>query len=113
MERGMEADNQEKERRNSRFAQEELGELLRLFTSLGLTVALGITGFFLLGRYLEGRIASLGVPAAGFGKIAGLLLGLFLSLFWSYTRIVRHLDKYAARPKNDPPASDRSKKDRI
>ncbi|MCD8351532.1 MAG: AtpZ/AtpI family protein, partial [Planctomycetaceae bacterium] len=42
-----------KERANTRFAREELGELLRLFSGLGITVAVGIVGFFLLGLWVD------------------------------------------------------------
>lgn len=84
----------EKELANKRFAREELGDLLRLFSSLGLTVALGILGFFYLGIWTDGKLTALGWQTRNLGRIIGLLLGLGLSLYWAYLRIVAHLRKY-------------------
>lgn len=46
MDHGDEASKRRKELANKRFAREEMGELLRLFSTLGVTVAVGIVGFF-------------------------------------------------------------------
>lgn len=82
------------DRRNNRFAREELGDLLRLFSSLGITVALGIVGFFLLGVWGERRLADWGYPTGKWLRVGMLLVGLGLSVYWAYLRIARHLEKY-------------------
>lgn len=84
----------DKELRNERFDRGELGALLRLFSSLGVTVAAGIVGFFLLGIYAERKAAEFGYPTGGVLRVAVLLVGLGLSVYWAYLRIVKHLDKY-------------------
>lgn len=84
-----------------RFEREELGELLKLFTALGVTVAVGITGFFFLGVRLDAWLAEAGWSAGGPGKICGLLLGLGLSVSWAYMRIARHLRKFERPPEED------------
>lgn len=96
-----EARKREKELANKRFAREELGELLRLFSSLGITVAVGILGFFWLGIRIDGKLTELGWQTRNLGRIIGLLLGLCLSLYWAYLRIVKHLQKYGPNAKKD------------
>ncbi|MDR1519673.1 MAG: AtpZ/AtpI family protein [Planctomycetota bacterium] len=91
----MDEAGKERERQNERFAREELGALLRLFASLGLTVALGIIGFFFLGHYLDGKAGALGIETRGAMRLVFLLAGLTLSVHWAYRRIARHMDKYA------------------
>lgn len=76
---------------DARFEREEMGELLKLFSALGITVAAGIVGFFLLGVWAEKWIG-------GAGRIIGLVLGLGLGVGWGYLRIARHLNKYGRRP---------------
>ncbi len=95
----MDEDKKEKERRNDLFERRELGALLKLFSSLGVTVAVGIVGFFLLGLYLERKAAEWGWRTGGSIRIAFLLGGLALTVYWAYLRIARHLDKY--EPKRD------------
>lgn len=94
-----EAVKKAKELANKRFAREELGDLLRLFSSLGLTVCLGILGCFLLGIWADGKLNAMGWQTRNLGRIIGLLIGLGMSLYWAYLRIKRHLDKYD--PKHD------------
>ena len=93
----MDRDREGTGKRSTDFVRNELGELLRLFTSLGITVALGITGFFLLGIHLDGRAAAAGIETRGAARILGILVGLFLSVSWAYMRISRHLEKYPPR----------------
>ena len=90
-----EENGKDREKRNDAFLREELGPLLRLFTSLGLTVTLGIAGFFWLGVYLDGKIAPLGLAPKGTAGVVFLLAGLGLSLYWAYLAIARHLEKSA------------------
>lgn len=89
-----EVKRREKERANRRFEREEMGELLRLFSALGLTVAAGIVGCFLAGLWVDRELVELGWRTRGLPRIAGVLLGLSLSLYWAYLRIVRHLRKF-------------------
>lgn len=72
-----------------RFEREEMGELLRLFSSLGITVAAGIAGFFFIGLQADRRFG-----LAGWGKFCGLFAGLGLTLYWAYLRIARHLRRF-------------------
>lgn len=90
----MDMSKREKELANQRFAREELGALLKLFSALGITVALGILGFFLLGLWLDRYLTGLGWHTRNIPKIGCLLLGVALSIYWAYLRIARHLDKY-------------------
>lgn len=84
----------EKERRNDLFARRELGALLRLFSSLGITVALGIAGFFFLGILADRKALELGYRTGGAARVAFLLAGVALSVYWAYLRIARHLNEY-------------------
>lgn len=99
----MDSKKRQKERDNQRFERGELGALLKLFSSLGITVAAGIVGFFLLGLYLDRKASAMGYETHGVPKIALLLLGVGLSVYWAYLRIARHLDKYEPkeRPEDD------------
>ncbi len=94
-----EEEKREKERLNDRFDRGELGALLKLFSSLGVTVAVGILGFFLLGLYLERKAGEWGWHTGGAVRIVFLLGGLAMTVYWAYLRIARHLDKYD--PKKD------------
>ena len=76
----------------------EMMELLRLVGILGLTMVLGISTFFGLGLLAERYLALHGV-----GIILGLLAGVVLSLYWTYNRIARHLDRFAPNHRNKPP----------
>lgn len=87
-----------------RFEREEMGELLRLFSALGITLAAGIVGFFFAGLKLDAWLTAAGLETHSLGKIAGLLIGLCLSVSWAYARIARHLKKFA-------PEQDAGKKD--
>lgn len=98
-----EAVKRAKELANKRFEREELGELLRLFSSLGLTVVAGIVGFFLLGLWADGKLADMGWQTRKLGRIIGLVFGLGMSMYWAYLRIMRHLCKY--EPDDDNAAS--------
>lgn len=86
-----------KERANTRFAREEMGELLRLFSSLGVTVAVGIVGFFWLGMWVDRKLTNWGWSTYNIPRIAAVLVGVGLTIYWAYLRIARHLDKYAPR----------------
>ncbi|MCD8141450.1 MAG: AtpZ/AtpI family protein [Planctomycetaceae bacterium] len=84
-----------KERANRRFAREEMGELLKLFSGLGVTVAVGIVGFFLLGLWADGRLQEWGWQTRGIPRVVGVVVGVGLSVYWAYLRIARHLERFA------------------
>lgn len=84
----------DKKKKNDNFAREELGALLRLFSALGITVAVGIAGFFFLGVYIDRKLSAMGYATRGLPRIGFLLFGLGMSIYWAYLRIARHLDKY-------------------
>lgn len=86
---------------DARFGREELGALLRLFSSLGITVAVGILGFFLLGLWLDRKFAAWGWQTYGAPRIVCVLLGVGLAVYWAYLRIARHLDKYEPRRRDE------------
>lgn len=88
----MESDNGDR-----RFDHGELGDLLKMFSALGVTVAVGITVFFFIGLRADAWMAEAGWRMYGAGKIAGLLFGLGLTGYWSYLRIIKHLRKYEDR----------------
>ncbi len=90
-----------KEQANTRFAREELGELLKLFSGLGVTVAVGIVGFFLLGLWADGRLREWGYQTRGIPRVAGVVVGVGLSLYWAYLRITRHLERFEPRRGED------------
>lgn len=79
------------------YSGEETGDLLKLFSSLGVTVAAGILGFFLLGLWLDRKLRDMGWHTYGLPRVVLLLLGLALTIYWAYMRIARHLDKYEKR----------------
>lgn len=87
-----------KELANKRFEREEMGELLRLFSALGVTVALGILGFFLAGLWVDRQLTEMGWQTRSLPRIAGIVLGLAFTMYWAYLRIVRHLRKYDPSP---------------
>lgn len=84
-----------KERANTRFAREEMGELLKLFSGLGITVAVGIVGFFLLGLWVDGRLQEWGWQTRGVPRVVSVVAGVGLSIYWAYLRIARHLERFA------------------
>lgn len=102
----MDLDKRKKEAANQRFMREELGALLKLFSSLGITVALGIVGFFLVGllfdRYLKGR----GMSTYGLPLVGCTLFGIALTIYWSYLRINKHLRHFAPREAEEDPIPD-------
>ena len=93
-----------KELANRRFEREELGALLRLFSALGVTVAVGITACFLLGLWVDGQLRALGWRTYNVPKLGGLALGLGMTMYWAYLGIVRHLRKFEGddRENRDP-----------
>ena len=102
----MSSSNESKGKKNSadkRFEREEMGELIKLFSSLGITVAVGILGFFVLGLWLDRKLVGMGYATGGMGRIVCLLAGLGLTLYWAYLRIVKHLRKFGpdAKPGRD------------
>ena len=97
----MDTDKRDRERENKRFAREELGELLKLFSSLGITVAAGIVGFFLLGMWVDRKLTEMGWVTRGVPRILLLLFGLALTIYWAYLRIARHLEKFERRRERD------------
>ncbi len=94
---GDEAVKRRRERENKRFAREEMGELLRLFSALGVTVAVGIVGFFWLGLWVDRKLSDLGWRTYGVPRLAAVLFGVGVSIYWAYLRIAKHLDKFAPR----------------
>lgn len=97
----VEAAQRRKERANRRFDREELGALLRLFSALGVTVAAGIVGFFLMGLWADGQLREMGWRTHGLPRLAGVLLGLGVTVYWAYLRIVRHLRTFESPPDGD------------
>ncbi len=88
-------DAEERKRRkdfaNRRFDREEMGALLRLFSALGVTVAAGIVGFFLIGLWVDGRLREMGWQTRGLPRLAGVLVGVGVTVYWAYLRIAKHL----------------------
>lgn len=80
---GLEADNDQDSGERS-----ELYGTLSLIGTTGLTLALGIIGFFLAGLYIS-RKYELGIAPV----IIGVAVGVFLSFFWVYYRLTKHLGK--------------------
>lgn len=108
----MDTKSREKEKRNNRFAREEMGELLRMFSSLGVTVALGIVGSFLLGLWVDRKLAGIGYATYGIPRVLFLLGGVALTVYWAYLRIARHLEKFGEKGENgSPDASSASEQD--
>lgn len=106
----MDSEKAEKERQNARFAREELGALLKLFSSLGITVSAGILGFFWLGLHLQRKATEAGWQTYGLVLVGFVLGGVALSVYWAYLRIGRHLDKFDSGAKKDG-AADRADKE--
>lgn len=99
-------EKRQKDLANKRFAREEMGELLQLFSSLGITVAVGIAGFFWAGLWLDRHLTAMGWTTHKLPRIAGMLLGVGLTIYWAYLRIARHLDKYDPHNKTTPNPDD-------
>jgi hypothetical protein len=93
----------EKELANTRFEREEMGELLRLFSALGVTVAVGIVACFLLGLWVDGQLRGMGWRTYNVPKLGGVVLGLGMTMYWAYLRIVRHLRKYESGGTDNKP----------
>lgn len=68
---------------------QEVGALLRLVASLGVTVALAIVSFFFGSLWLDRRLQFGGVLVA-----PGVLIGVLLSFIWTYLSIARHVKRY-------------------
>ena len=90
----MDREKRAKEEANRRFVREELGHLLKLFSSLGIVATLAIVGFFLLGRHVDGFLKAEGVNTRGVPAVLFALAGVAVAVFWSYARIARHLEKF-------------------
>ena len=97
----MDKTNRDNPGRRPPFERGELGALLRLFSSLGITVTAGITGFFLLGLYLDNKLPGMGIETRGLAKIAFVLAGVALSIYWAYLRIVKHLETFETGEEKD------------
>ena len=93
----MDQNLQKKEAANQRFMREELGSLLKLFSSLGITIALCIVGSFLLGRYVNTMLENAGVHARGIPAVLIVVAGIALALLWSSMRIARHVQKFSGQ----------------
>ena len=98
-----------KEAANQRFMREELGSLLKLFSSLGITITLCIVGSFLLGRYINSALEKAGVNAYGAPTIILVLAGIALAFMWSSMRIARHLQKFNNTDFEDRKSSERKR----
>jgi carbon starvation protein CstA len=83
---------------DARFEREEMGELLKLFSALGITVSVGIVGAFFAGMRIDAWLAGAGWETYGAGKFIGLFLGLGFSVYWAYLRIAKHLKKFEKPP---------------
>jgi hypothetical protein len=92
--RDVEGKTRGKELANRRFDREEMGALLRLFSALGVTVAVGIVGFFLLGLWVDGQLRDMGWRTYGLPRLGGILAGLGVTVYWAYLRIFKHLQKF-------------------
>lgn len=92
----MDSQKRKNEPDHEAFILRELGPLLRLFSSLGITLTLGIVGFFLLGRHCNRWLDEAGLKTHGAPGIALTLCGVAVSLYWCSLRIGKHISKYAA-----------------
>lgn len=92
-----------KERANRRFDREEMGALLRLFSALGVTVAAGIVGFFLIGLWADGALRERGWETHGIPRLGGILAGLAATMYWAYLRIAKHLRTFEIETPRTPP----------
>lgn len=91
----MDTEKRTKELANERFNREELGPLLRLFSSLGITLTVGIIVSVLVGLYLNRRLAEFEIDAYGLPGIAIIITGITISLYWCYLRIEKHMSKFS------------------
>ena len=90
-------------RKHDVLDREELGALLRLFSSLGITVAFGIVLFFLAGLYLDRYLNESGIHTYNLVRIAGVLVGVSMSAYWAYLRIKTHLERFDGGKRRSPP----------
>ena len=97
----MDIEKRKKERANEKFTREELGPLLKLFSSIGITLTLGIVGFFLAGSYIDKTLKKMEIATHGLPVIVAVLAGVGLSIYWCYMRIAKHLAKYETRDSDD------------
>lgn len=81
----------------NQLSRTEFGELLRLFSSLGITLAVGITLFFVAGHYADKFLAGREIKTFGLIRTFFIIGGVALSVYWCYLRIAKHLEKF------DPP----------
>ncbi|MCC8108190.1 MAG: AtpZ/AtpI family protein [Planctomycetes bacterium] len=86
---------------DKRFEREEMGALLKMFSSLGITVAVGIVAAFLLGIWLDDKLVEMGYATRGAVRIVCTLGGLGISLYWAYLRITKHLKTFDRAAGND------------
>ncbi len=78
----------------------ELGPLLRLFSSLGITMTFGTVGFFLIGLFLDRMLKKYEISTYGIPIIFLTLFGVASSVYWCYLRIIRHLEEFPREPKD-------------
>lgn len=97
----MDREKRKKEEANRRFVREELGPLLKLFSSLGITITLCIVGSFLLGRYVNNILKNTGINTHGAPAVLFVLAGVGLAVLWAYMRIARHLKKFENHESDD------------
>ncbi|MCC8167560.1 MAG: AtpZ/AtpI family protein [Planctomycetes bacterium] len=83
-----------------------MGALLRMFSNLGITVAVGIVAAFLLGIWLDNKLVEMGYVTRGAVRILCTLGGLGLTLYWAYLRIIKHLKTFERNVEKKPPADD-------
>ncbi len=108
----MDSEKEAKEAANRRFQREELGALLKLFSSLGLTLTFGIVGSFWLGLYINKTLIRHGIQTRGVPVILFVLAGIALSIYWCYMRIARHLSKFEIPKTADKKISGPDQQDR-
>ncbi len=89
---------------DKRFEREEMGALLRMFSSLGITVAVGIVAAFLFGIWLDDKLVEMGYATRGAVRIICTLGGLGITLYWAYLRITKHLKTFERNADKDPEA---------
>ncbi len=82
------------------YRNPEFGPLMRLFSSLGITMTFGTVGFFLIGLFLDRMLKKYEISTYGIPVIILTLFGVAISVYWCYLRIIRHLEEFPREPQD-------------